>query len=100
MNITTPTVGVYQAALLDYMLRTNESGLAHAYDLGRSGLDAGFRLLHILDIHEKALGIILDSTDLDENIRWQMDASAKFLNEVLSPFEMALDGYRQLLKSR
>jgi len=100
MNTTTPTLGVYHAALLDYVLRNRESGLAHAYDLGRSGLDAGCGLLQILHVHEKAVGIILNSTSLDEDIRRRMDAAAKFLTEALSPFGMATDGYRDLLKTR
>jgi hypothetical protein len=95
-----PTIGVYHAALLDYLLRNDESGLASAYDLGRSGFDAGCGLMQILHVHEKALGIILDSTPVDNDIRQRVDASAKFLNEALSPFEMASSGYREFLKAR
>jgi hypothetical protein len=92
------SIGVYHAALLDYLLRKDESGLTSAYDLGRSGFDAGCGLLQMLHVHEKALGIILDSTPLDQDIRHRVDASAKFLNEALSPFEMASVGYRDFLK--
>ena len=95
-----PTVGVYHAALLDYLLRDDESGLAHAYDLGRTGLDSGCGLLQILHVHEKALGIILDSTPVDNEIRRRVNASTKFLTEALSPFAMASNGYRALLKTR
>ena len=93
-----PTISVYHAALLDYLLRNDESGLSMAYDLGRSGFDAGCGLLQMLHVHEKALGIILDSTPIDHDIRHRVDASAKFLNEALSPFEMASVGYRDFLK--
>ena len=95
-----PTVGVYHAALLDYLLRNDESGLAHAYDLGRTGLDSGCGLLQILHVHEKALGIILDSTPVDDEIRRRVNASVKFLTEALSPFAMATNGYRELVKTR
>ena|SRR2546423_2256700 len=94
-----PTVSVYHAALLDYLLRNDETGLATAYNLGRSGFDAGCGLLQILHVHEKALGIILDSAPLDHDIRHRVDASAKFLSEALSPYEMASVGYRDLLKT-
>lgn len=100
MRPTTPTLGVYYAALLDYLLSNDESGLAHAYDLGRSGLDAGCGLLEILHVHEKALGLILSAASLDEHTRMRMDASAKFLTEALSPFGMASDGYRHLVRTR
>ncbi len=95
-----PNLSLYHAALVDYLLRNDESGLAHAYDLGRTSFDAGCGLLQILHVHEKALGIILDSAPVDEEIRRRMDASTKFLTEALSPFAMATHGYRDLLKTR
>ena len=93
-------MGVYHAALVDYLARDDESGLANAYDLGRSGLDAGCGLLQILHVHEKALGIILDSAPMDPDIRRRVDASAKFLNEALSSFELASSASRDFLKTR
>ena len=94
------TVGVYHAALADYLSRDDESGLANAYELGRTGLDAGCGLLNILHVHEKALGIILDSAPVDSDIRRRVAASAKFLNEALSPFELASSVSRDFLKVR
>ena len=85
-----PTVGVYHAALVEYLTRADESGLTNAYELGRSCLAAGCGLLQVLHVHEKALGIILDSAVVDSDIRRRVDASTKFLNEALSPFELAL----------
>lgn len=99
MSTKFPSVTVYHAALLDYILGSGESGLAHAYELGRNGFDAGCGLLQILHVHEKALGIILDSTPLDEEVRRRVNASTAFLVEALSPFEMASHGYRALLKT-
>lgn len=100
MTAKMPTISVYHAALLDYLLRNDESGLAHAYDLGRTGFDAGCGLLQILHVHEKALGIILDSAPVDDEIRRRVNASTKFLSEALSPFAMASNGYLDLLKTR
>ena len=100
MRATTPSLGVYYAALLDYVLSSDESGLMHAYDLGRSGLDAGSGLLQILHVHEKAIGMILNSSSLDDHTRRRMEASNRFLSEALSPFGMATDGYRELVKRR
>jgi len=95
-----PTVGLYHAALVDYLTRDDERGLATAYELGRSGLAAGCGLLQILHVHEKALGIILDSAPLNADIRRRVHASAKFLNEALSPFELASSVSRDFLKVR
>ena len=100
MRTTTPNLGVYYAALLDYLLCNNESGLAHAYDLGRSGLDAGSGLLQILEVHEKAFGMILNAASVDEPTRQRMESSTKFLTEALAPFSMASDGYRDAVKMR
>lgn len=95
-----PTIGVYHAALLDYLLRSDEAALMHAYEFGRTGLDAGCGVLQILHVHEKALGIILDSTPVGDAIRRRFDASSRFLAEALAPFGMASDGYHALLKTR
>ena len=98
MKKRSPSFRAYHAALLDYILGGGESGLAHAYELGRTGLGEDCCFLHILDVHEKALNSILDSTPADE-VRRRLSASAEFLVEVLSPFEMAFRGYRALLKT-
>lgn len=95
-----PTIDAYHRALRDYLRRSDESGLAHAYDLGRTGLDTGCGLMEILHVHEKALGVILDSTPLHDEVRRRINGSARFLLEALSPFEMASNGYRALLKMR
>jgi hypothetical protein len=100
MSMKFPTIGVYHAALVEYLLRSDEWGLTHAYELGRTGLHAGCGLLQILHVHEKALGIILDSTPVDDEVRRRVNASSRFLAEALAPFGMATDGYHALLKTR
>jgi len=62
MTAKMPTISVYHAALFDYLLGSGESELAHAQELGRTGLDAGCGVLHILHVHEEALNMILEST--------------------------------------
>ena len=100
MSSKFPTLTVYHAALLEYLLRDDERGLSHAYELGRSGLHSGCGVLQILDVHEKALGIILDSTPVDHELRRRVNASSRFLAEALAPFGMASDGYKAVLKTR
>jgi hypothetical protein len=93
-----PSLRVYHAALLDYILGSGESGLAHAYDLGREGFNEGCSFLQILEMHDQALSTILDSTPELDEARRRSNASNQFLAEALSPFDMASRGYRDLVK--
>jgi hypothetical protein len=52
----------------------------------------------MLHVHERALGIILDTAPIDHDVRNRVNASARFLSEALSPFEMASVGYRDFLR--
>ena len=90
----------YRAALLDYLLGSGETGLARAYDLGRTAMDGGLGLLQILRAHQQAANAILESTrDVREALR-RLKAAEEFLMDVLSPFEMSYRGYVALLKGR
>lgn len=80
------------------MLGSGESGLAHAYELGRTGLDEGGGLLHILHMHGRAVNTILESTPGGDEVARRLNASTEFLVEALSPFEMVFRGYRALVK--
>jgi hypothetical protein len=87
----------YRAALLDYLLRGDESGLVRAYDLGRGAIADGLGLLEILRAHQRAVHSIVESShDVDE-MRRRLTASWEFLMEILSPFEMTYRGYVELL---
>jgi hypothetical protein len=87
----------YRAALLDYLLGNGETGLSHAYDLGRSAIDEDFGLLQILRAHQRAVNGVLESThNTDESLKRLKDAEA-FLMETLSPFEMTYRGYVALI---
>ncbi|MGZ5475755.1 MAG: phosphatase RsbU N-terminal domain-containing protein [Thermoanaerobaculia bacterium] len=99
MSTKSLSYSVYHAALLDYMLGSGEPGLAHAYELGRSGFDAGCGLLHVLDVHERAVNTILESTPAGDEVRRRVYASTKFLAEAMSAFEMACRGYRAFLQA-
>jgi hypothetical protein len=94
-----PTPPGYETALLAYVRDNAEANLVNAYQFGRTTLDAGCGLLQILHVHEKAMGIILDATPVNEELRRRFDASARFLFEALSPYEMACAGYRALLEN-
>jgi hypothetical protein len=99
MSTRSLSYSVYHAALLDYMLGSGESGLATAYELGRTGFDAGYGLLHVLHVHERAVNTILESTPAGDEVLRRVDASTNFLAEALSAFEMAYRGYRAFLQA-
>jgi Phosphoserine phosphatase RsbU, N-terminal domain len=87
----------YRAALLDYLLGNGETGLANAYELGRSAVDQEFGLLQILRAHQRAINGVLESTrNVSESLE-RLRAAEEFLMETLSPFEMAYRGYVSML---
>lgn len=98
MSPGSPSFRLYYAALLDYLLHRGESGLAHAYEMGRTGFDAGVGLVSILHMHYEALHSILESTSASDEFRRRLSASSEFLVEVIAPFEMASQGYRAVVK--
>ena len=87
----------YRAALLDYLLGNGETGLANAYDLGRSAIDEDFGLLQILRAHQRAVNGVLESTHTVNDSLKRLKAAEDFLMETLSPFEMTYRGYVDLL---
>jgi hypothetical protein len=87
----------YRAALLDYLLGSDEAGLVRAYDLGRMALEEGLGPLEILRTHQRTAQAILMSTQSAELARKRVDGAGAFLMETLSPFEMTYRGYVALL---
>ena len=88
----------YRAALLDYLLGNGETGLANAYDLGRSAIDEDFGLLQILRAHQRAINTVLESTNSVPDSLKRLRAAEDFLMETLSPFEMTYRGYVALIE--
>ncbi|HET9361117.1 MAG TPA: phosphatase RsbU N-terminal domain-containing protein [Vicinamibacterales bacterium] len=90
----------YRAALLDYLLGSDETGLVRAYDLGRLALEGGLGPLEILRTHQRAAQAILASTQSADLTRKRVAAAGEFLMETLSPFEMTYRGYVALIEAR
>ena len=83
----------YRAALLDYLLGSDEAGLVRAYDLGRAAMREGLGLLEILRVHHSTTRTIVGSArDVDAVLK-TLDTAGEFLMEAVSPFEMAYRGY-------
>jgi hypothetical protein len=87
----------YRAALLDYLLSGAEAELARAYDLGRTAVNEGLGLLHVLRTHQREVGDLIESApDHDRGLR-RLNAAHNFLMETLSIFEMTHRGYVALV---
>src|SRR3954465_835873 len=86
-----------RAALLDSLLGSGESGLARAYELGRSAIAERLGPLQVLKSHQKAINGVLESTrTVGESLR-RLQEAEEFLAETLAPFEMIYRGYVALV---
>jgi len=87
----------YRAALDRYVSQTSEAALGCAYELGRKAMAQGKTLLEIASIHHLALReIFLNPNRKNGEFRKRaLQASADFLTETLSPYEMAHTGFQE-----
>ncbi len=85
----------YESALRAYLEKTDEALLEEAYELGRRALRLEISLIEMVTLHSDALNRALsqmaDAGDISEALK----ASAKFLIETLTPYEMTISGYRE-----
>lgn len=76
----------YRASLDLHLRASGEAALAEGYELGRAALARGMSLLELVETHSQALGAMPEPPK---------HLALEFLEEALSPFEMALRGYRE-----
>ena len=88
----------YRSAFQAFAERNGEEGLIHAYDLGRVGLEEGKSLLEIASLHHEALMELFNENSGVERRTDFLRASAAFLGESLSPYEMAHRGFQDAVK--
>jgi len=84
----------YRRALQSYISHADEAGLGGAYELGRNALAAGQSLMEIASTHTDLLGEVFPNEADRESRAQLLHASANFLTEVLSPYEMAQRGFQ------
>ncbi len=84
----------YAAALMAYLSEKNELRLVRAGALGRQAIAEGLGLLDVVVIHQESLAAMLRSGGI-EDPEQAVEASTTFLCETLSPFEMALRGFKE-----
>jgi two-component system, NarL family, sensor histidine kinase DegS len=85
----------YESALQGYLKNMDEVALEEAYELGRRALRQEISLIEMVTLHcdafNRALSAMSDATDTSTLLK----ASAKFLIETLTPYEMTISGYRE-----
>ncbi|HET9644593.1 MAG TPA: ATP-binding protein [Burkholderiaceae bacterium] len=83
----------YLNGLRLYLLSGGESALNGAYELGRRALLDGLGLLEVVALHHAAIDTLILDGDQATRAR-RAHAAAAYFNEMLSPFELSLRGYR------
>jgi signal transduction histidine kinase len=83
----------YLEGLTSYVSEADELQLGRAYGMGRGALIEGLGLLDMSELHHEALRTLLAGTANEDRER-AVRAANVFFNELLSPFEMSLRGYR------
>jgi signal transduction histidine kinase len=90
----------YRSALEECIARADEASLGRAYELGRRALAEGKSLMEMVCIHHEAFReVVFGGGETDESRKRALQASADFLTESLSPYEMAHRGFQDAAKA-
>src|SRR5262245_39214392 len=84
----------YCAALLEYVEHATEEQLGRAYELGRRAMAEGRSLMALASIHNRVVGEMVQKAKTAKRAQEVLTASAGFLAESLSPYEMAHRGFQ------
>jgi len=87
----------YRSALLEYAQGGGESSLGRAYELGRRAITEKKGLMEIASLHHETLRGMLSDMQGAARHRQILAASAEFLMETLSPYEMAHRGVQDAI---
>lgn len=79
----------YQDTLRNYLLDEGETPLHRAYEIGRNNLVNGMGLLEQTGVHQDALAEVLKDKPETQLLMRRVSAANRFLNEVLSAFEVS-----------
>ena len=85
----------YFDALESYVTSAEESALLDAYELGRQVMDSGGGVLDLSALHQDAMEAVIERTRGGRSRELAARRCHEFLDEALSPFEMAQRGFRE-----
>lgn len=89
----------YALALSEYATRGGEAALGRAYELGRKAAGEGRSLIEITSLHHRALATLLKKATRNGRYEKLLNASAGFLTEAVSPYEMTHRGFRDSVRA-
>jgi len=89
----------YAAALREYAMGGGESVLGRAYELGRRAIAERKSLLELVSIHHQVLRELFQGSADRRSQTHLVNASADFLSECVSPYEMAQRGFQDAVKA-
>jgi signal transduction histidine kinase len=89
----------YSSLLREYATGGGEAVLGRAYELGRRAIAERKSLLEIVSLHHQALSELFRSSADKEFQEPLLKASADFLSECMSPYEMTQRGFQDAVKA-
>jgi signal transduction histidine kinase len=84
---------MYPLVLGDYLRQRDETSLHRAYELGRSAVREGRSILEMIELHHNATQRFASISDSPRESARILEASAIFLREAISPYEMTNRAY-------
>ena len=89
----------YACLLREYASGKGESALGKAYELGRQAITQQTSLVEIAAVHHQVLQTLIGSEENPQRREELIRASAEFLGECLSSYEMAHRGFQDAVKA-
>jgi signal transduction histidine kinase len=89
----------YRSSLGEYAAGGGEPALGRAYELGRRALTERKSLVELASLHHQAVLALIRDAESEKSRGELLRASAEFLAECLSPYEMAQRGFQDAVKA-
>jgi len=89
----------YRSSLSEYAAGGGEPALGRAYELGRRALSEQKSLVELASLHHQAVLVLVCDAESEKHREKLLRASAEFLAECLSPYEMAHRGFQDAVKA-
>jgi signal transduction histidine kinase len=89
----------YRTSLREYASGGGEPALGRAYELGRRALTEQKSLVEMASLHHQAVLALVCEAESGKHREKLLRASAEFLAECLSPYEMAHRGFQDAVKA-
>ncbi len=86
----------YASTLREYLARTGENSLQHAYELGRQAIQNGMGVMDIVSIHNEELFKLLSGASTAKECMQIADAAQNLFIECLAPFELTHRGFKDI----